>query len=186
MRFHALRLLFNYLLIVTFVDGAADPMFMFINEPKRLSYTYQLQPSYSVGSKWPLYPRKKAELEYAYPPHGCEPLKNVDLLDKVVLFERGECSFVDKVIHAEEAGAYFAIITDSARGGDEVVDMITDNTNRRADIPAAYLSGASGRRLRDFLLYGGQNGGYVLVTIPLNHTNTLLRDVPSKPPWELW
>uniref|UniRef100_A0A1I7WY09 G_PROTEIN_RECEP_F1_2 domain-containing protein n=1 Tax=Heterorhabditis bacteriophora TaxID=37862 RepID=A0A1I7WY09_HETBA len=39
------------------------------------------------------------------------------------------------------------------------------------------------RRLRDHLLY---SEGEIQVTIPLNHTLTMLRDIPSKPPWELW
>ncbi|RCN37553.1 hypothetical protein ANCCAN_16557 [Ancylostoma caninum] len=83
-------------------------------------------------------------------------------------------------------------------GGDEFVDMITDATQRQAGIPAGYITGASGlsfvlllkctlfrysRRLRDFLLY---SEGDIRLTIPLNHTLAMLRDVPSKPPWELW
>ncbi|EYB92054.1 hypothetical protein Y032_0198g1610 [Ancylostoma ceylanicum] len=68
-------------------------------------------------------------------------------------------------------------------GGDEFVDMVTDATQRQAGIPAGYITGASGRRLRDFLLY---SEGDIRLTIPLNHTLAMLRDVPSKPPWELW
>ncbi|PAV85313.1 hypothetical protein WR25_13103 [Diploscapter pachys] len=162
-----------------------EPLFFLITYPEKLAYTYQMQPSYSVGVRFPSYSFKKVSLAYAYPPHGCSPLKNKLGPNQVLLLERGECSFVDKVIHAEEAGALIALITDSKAGSDEFVDMITDTTQRRAGIPAAYITGASGRRIRDYLLYSDMSTK-VLMTIPLNHSTTSLRNIPSKPPWELW
>ncbi|VDL82202.1 unnamed protein product [Nippostrongylus brasiliensis] len=169
-----------------------------------------MQPSHSVGVPFPKYSykllvRQKASLVYAYPAHGCQPLKNNLGPNEVVLLERGlyvlqsracemmshtalmlcfrECTFVQKIINAENAGAVIALVTDSYGGGDEYVDMITDSTERKAGIPAGYITGASGRRLRDFLLYSDVP---IRMTIPLNHTLAMLRDVPNKPPWELW
>ncbi|KAK6747037.1 hypothetical protein RB195_000340 [Necator americanus] len=173
------------LLVVTVnsIFAAQDVLFFYIDYPKQLSYTYQMQPSHSVGVPFPKYSYKKASLVYAYPAHGCQPLKNKLGPNEVVLLERGECSFVEKIINAENAGALIALVTDSYAGGDEFVDMITDATQRQAGIPAGYITGASGRRLRDFLLY---SEGGIRLTIPLNHTLAMLREVPSKPPWELW
>uniref|UniRef100_A0A183FG86 PA domain-containing protein n=1 Tax=Heligmosomoides polygyrus TaxID=6339 RepID=A0A183FG86_HELPZ len=60
-----------------------------------------------------------------------------------------ECSFVEKIINAENAGALIALVTDShaefsCSGGDEYVDMVTDGSERQAGIPAGYVTGASG------------------------------------------
>ncbi|VDM53658.1 unnamed protein product [Angiostrongylus costaricensis] len=92
-----------------------EVLFFFIDYPKQLSYTYQMQPSHSVGVPFPKYSYKVcfASLVYANPAHGCEPLKNRLGPNQVVLLERGECAFVEKVINAENAGALIALITDS-------------------------------------------------------------------------
>lgn len=90
---------------------------------------------------------------------------------------------MEKIINAENAGALIALVTDSHAGGDEYVDMVTDGSERQAGIPAGYVTGASGRRFRDYLLYSDVP---IRMTIPLNHTLAMLRDVPNKPPWELW
>ncbi|RCN37554.1 hypothetical protein ANCCAN_16558 [Ancylostoma caninum] len=76
-----------------------------------------MQPSHSVGVPFPKYSYKKATLVYAYPAHGCQPLKNNLGPNEVVLLERGECSFVEKIINAENAGALIALVTDSHAGG---------------------------------------------------------------------
>ncbi|CAJ0602517.1 unnamed protein product [Cylicocyclus nassatus] len=177
-------MLLSFLLPVFISSVAAqNALFFYIDQPKQLSYTYQMQPSTSIGAPFPKYSYKKASLVYAHPAQGCQPLKNKLGPNEVVLLERGECSFVEKVINAENAGALIALITDSYAGTDEFVDMVTDSTERRAGIPAGYITGASGRRIRDFLLY---SDGDIRLTIPLNHTLHMLRDIPSKPPWELW
>ncbi|KHJ97704.1 hypothetical protein OESDEN_02313 [Oesophagostomum dentatum] len=141
-----------------FSVAAQDALFFYIDHPKQLSYTYQMQPSHSVGVPFPKYSYK---LYY----------------HRSWIFS--ECSFVEKIINAENAGALIALVTDSHAGGDDFVDMITDASQRRAGIPAGYITGASG----DFLLY---SDGDIRLTIPLNHTLAMLRDIPSKPPWELW
>ncbi|XGW29099.1 hypothetical protein V3C99_008696, partial [Haemonchus contortus] len=175
------RLLFTVVLL-KHILAAQDVLFFHIDQPRQLAYTYQMQPSHSVGVPFPKY-SYKASLVYAYPAHGCEPLKNKLGANEVVLLERGDCSFVEKIINAENAGALIALVTDSHSGSDEFVDMVTDSTERQAGIPAGYITGASGRRIRDFLLY---SDGAIQMTIPLNHTLALVREIPNKPPWELW
>lgn len=82
---------------------------------------------------------------YADPSDACSPLKNYqDVEDEVVLIERGECAFIDKILNAQYAGARMAIITDSKNASEGFIDMIRDETNRRAGIPAGYLPGNNG------------------------------------------
>ena len=62
--------------------------------------------------------------------------------DKVVLIQRGECSFVSKAARAQEAGAYGAIITDNDDKNDQLtISMVDDQTNRQVNIPVAFLLG---------------------------------------------
>ncbi|KAH7721581.1 protease-associated domain-containing protein [Aphelenchoides avenae] len=161
-----------------------EGIFFYVEKPKKLEYIYQINPSYHIGARFPPQPLEDIALIYADPPHGCEPLVNArHVKDEVVLMERGECSFVAKALNAQEAGARIALITDSASGSDEFIDMIADETKRRAEIPVAYLPGNSGKHIREYLLY---EKPLLWIRIPLNYTTKLLRDVPSKPPWELW
>uniref|UniRef100_A0A914RCL3 PA domain-containing protein n=1 Tax=Parascaris equorum TaxID=6256 RepID=A0A914RCL3_PAREQ len=55
-----------------------------------------------------------------------------------------ECSFAKKALMASKAGARFALITDSAAGTDDWIDMVGDGTAQKSDIPVAYLPGVSG------------------------------------------
>ena len=51
------------------------------------------------------------ELVAGTPVHGCNPLTTPnDLGGKIVVLDRGFCFFVDKIKHAQEAGAIAAII----------------------------------------------------------------------------
>lgn len=82
---------------------------------------------------------------YADPPEACSPLNNADdIEDQVVLIERGGCTFTDKAIQAQLAGAKMAIITDSRNGSEGFIDMIRDDTNRIASIPVGFLPGSNG------------------------------------------
>lgn len=69
-------------------------------------------------------------------------MKSLKINSKNVLFS--ECPFVVKVKNAQKAGARIALVTDSAAGTDDFIDMVLDETNQKADIPAAYLPGVSG------------------------------------------
>jgi hypothetical protein len=48
-----------------------------------------------------------------YPPCGCGFIRNHEELEgRIALVQHGECSFVSKVVRAEEAGAAGVIVTD--------------------------------------------------------------------------
>ncbi|TMS36677.1 hypothetical protein L596_003779 [Steinernema carpocapsae] len=88
-----------------------------------------------------------AILVLSSPPDACKPLKNVmDVYGSVVLVERGRCSFTDKVLNAERAGASFVIVSDVLNATDDLIEMVRDENDARAraGIPVAYLNGASG------------------------------------------
>uniref|UniRef100_A0A1I8BET5 PA domain-containing protein n=1 Tax=Meloidogyne hapla TaxID=6305 RepID=A0A1I8BET5_MELHA len=120
-----------------------------------------------------------ASLTYSDPPEGCEDL--ISHFGEVILLERGGCPFIDKVLNAQKAGAKIAIITDSSAGSDDFIDMVSDETNRKANISCAWLPGNSGRRIRQYLMYTNPS---ISIDIPLNYTNKPLRDTYSmKPHW---
>jgi len=57
-----------------------------------------------------------------------------------------DCSFLDKAIEAERAGALAVLITDSADATDAFIEMIVDDDRQHSavSIPTAYLPGQSG------------------------------------------
>ncbi|CAK5075588.1 unnamed protein product [Meloidogyne enterolobii] len=139
-----------------------EGIFFQISEPENLAYLYQ-----------------DASMTYSDPPEGCEELSSN--YGEVILLERGGCPFIDKVLNAQKAGAKIAIITDSEVGSDDFIDMVSDDTNRKANISCAWLPGNSGRRIRQYLLYTNPS---INIDIPLNYTNKPLRDTySSKPHW---
>ena len=73
--------------------------------------------------------------------------------------ERGECSFVSKVIRAQESGAVAVIVTEMNEDNDEFfISMVDDTTKRKAEIPAGYLLGKNGsvERTDFFMDYFGK------------------------------
>ncbi len=66
-------------------------------------------------------------------------------IQKLFQIERGECSFVSKVIRAQEAGAVAVIVTEMNEENDEFfISMVDDTTKRQTFIPAGYLLGKNG------------------------------------------
>lgn len=63
------------------------------------------------------------KLVYAEPFRLCSKLKNLlpDVKDKILIIERGDCTFVDKARRAQKAGAKAVIVTDN------VVDSSADD-----------------------------------------------------------
>lgn len=57
-----------------------------------------------------------------------------------VRYISSECSFVTKIINAQETGALGVIVMDNDRTTDDrFVDMIDDSTQRNVQIPAMFL-----------------------------------------------
>ncbi|KAI6202355.1 PA domain-containing protein [Aphelenchoides besseyi] len=171
------------LLLIVTRTMSYDSLFFTIESPESLKYMYEINPSYSIGSRFPEKVHTVAFF-YADPPEACSPLKNsLQIRGEAVLIERGECSFVEKAVNGYIAGAAFIIVTDSNNASDTIINMVSDDTGRYVNVPIAYLPGVSGRKLRQFFLYEGDS---MTINIPMNMTFKAMREALNRPPWELW
>jgi len=163
------------------VTNGGEFAFFEIVEPGDLSYTYKLSPSQFSP---PFNGSSPRSLVLSTPPCGCGPITSRDLAGHIVLIERGDCSFVSKAVRAQEAGASGAIITDSDEFNDELmISMTDDRTERRVDIPVAFLLGKNGHYIRTVLERKGLDRA--TIHIPVNITHRSATEV-NQPPWLVW
>ena len=139
-----------------------DYIFFEILEPEQLSFTYKVwkvrdtavavtlyillqanpavfAPSWTVShSGIPLVP--------TLPASGCGFIQNYQqIAGRLALIQRGECSFVSKVVRAQEAGAVGVIVWDEDHHNDQFfISMADDTTDREVNIPAAFVLGKNG------------------------------------------
>ncbi len=76
---------------------------------------------------------------------GCEPAVN-DLTGAIALIERGVCAFVDKVQHAQDAGAIAVIVFNDAARGDALLNMGGSGT---FTIPSVFVGHTDGQAMSD-------------------------------------
>jgi len=159
-----------------------ETLFFFqVIQPPKLRYSYTIRRARDFGTDFKTM-LHAVPIVLALPFHCCSRLTNEDEVKKsVVLCGRGECSFLSKTIQAESAGAYATIITSGEEGDEGMIEMIKDETNRAARIPAVYLAGIHGYQIRNHLMY---DYSPVLIDIPVNLTMTPLHEARF-PPWEL-
>ncbi len=69
---------------------------------------------------------------------------------KIVLLDRGNCSFVTKVRNAERAGASLVVVIDDRSEDIKNVIMGDDGTGTGIRIPAMLIGKESGKILKDF------------------------------------
>jgi hypothetical protein len=94
--------------------------------------------------------RKPLQLVHADPPTGCAPLANAAAArGRLVLVERGGCLFLDKVRHAEAAGAAVVAIANNAPGLFRLV--APDMDPREVSVSAISVTQATGAALRALL-----------------------------------
>ncbi len=87
------------------------------------------------------------ELVRARPALACTPLQRQDLNGRIVLIDRGDCTFVEKVKNAQDAGALAVIVANNTPDG--LINMAGDDDSVR--IPAVFVSQADGARLDEAL-----------------------------------
>lgn len=165
------------------ISTGLDYLYFEIVEPEALAYTFKANPA-SFTPAWnttytsvPLVPSN--------PPCGCGFIRNYDEMEgRIALIERGECSFVSKVVRAEQAGAAGVIITDQDEDNDELfISMVDDTTERKVTIPAAFLLGKNGQIIKRTL--ERLELPAALINVPVN----ISRISPYKlnqPPWMVW
>ena len=77
---------------------------------------------------------------------GCSPYPDRALVGKIAVIDRGDCFFVEKVEHADAAGAAGVLVINHE--GDDLVEMaLLEST----DIPAFFVGGADGDVIRESL-----------------------------------
>uniref|UniRef100_A0A6B2E9L9 Putative conserved secreted protein n=1 Tax=Phlebotomus kandelakii TaxID=1109342 RepID=A0A6B2E9L9_9DIPT len=175
---------------ITTQDIIAGDVFFEVLDPSELEYTYRLRPAKDFGAPFNAsfrFPR--IALVPVVPFDACShAIRNGDdLLGNVALVERGDCSFLSKTINVERFGARAIIITES--GGSEAnedeyyIEMVHDNTEREANIPAGFLIGINGRIIVRTLRKMRRN--YAIINIPVNLTFTPPHEI-NHPPWLGW
>ena len=97
------------------------------------------------------YPLLDGETIDSANPYGCQAWRPSSLTGRVVIVERGFCSFVSKVINAQEAGSSAVVVQNHAGGGNALVRMSQDNTNRAVRIPALFMGHDTGMAIRQHL-----------------------------------
>lgn len=84
---------------------------------------------------------------------ACEPLAAGSLAGAIAMIERGTCSFTDKLIHAQNAGAIAAVFYQSQ--GQEILtrSLYVQNTG----IPSMMIGNADGVALKNYLASSSRN-----------------------------
>lgn len=162
-------------------------VFFEIIEPEELEYTYRVRPAKNFGglfTKNRFKPKRNA-LIFVEPRDACTEIENsYELNGNIALIERGECSFLSKVIMVEKAGATGAIVTDvnSKQNADFYIEMVHDNSTRDTDIPAGYLLGRNGKMIISTLEKYGLDRA--IINMPVNLTFTP-PELINHPPWAM-
>ncbi|CAH0559385.1 unnamed protein product [Brassicogethes aeneus] len=161
-------------------------LFFEITEPIELEYTYRIRPAKDFGAPFnESFYIQNIPLVPIDPKFGCKPPNNLDDIEGNIAFiERGECSFKKKTIIAEKAGARAVIITDiSKENEDYFIEMIDDESEEDANIPAAFLMGKNGFMISKTLERLNRN--FAIINLPINLTYTPIHKI-NQPPWLGW
>lgn len=81
---------------------------------------------------------------------GCDPIQQIgQITDRLVLIERGECFFAEKINHAQTAGALGVVIYNNVNGGELPILMGGLSDDQR--IPSWMIAASDGLKLADYL-----------------------------------
>lgn len=82
---------------------------------------------------------------------GCGPLIN-DLTGKIAFIRRSTCTFVEKVLNAQNAGAIGSIVANHSTGGDDLITMAGDDPS--IPIQSLFIGYTDGNTIETELLTG--------------------------------
>uniref|UniRef100_A0A1L8DPD1 Putative protease-associated domain protein n=1 Tax=Nyssomyia neivai TaxID=330878 RepID=A0A1L8DPD1_9DIPT len=174
---------------ITTQDIIAGDVFFEVLEPAELEYTYRLRPAKDFGAPFNAsfrFPRIALVPVVPFDACSVSDIVNGESLEGNVAFvERGECSFLQKAINVERHGARAMIVTESSAPDEDeyYIEMVHDNTEREANIPAGFLIGINGRIILQTLKKLRRN--YAIISIPVNLTFTPPHQI-NHPPWMGW
>ncbi|XP_008334343.1 protease-associated domain-containing protein 1 [Cynoglossus semilaevis] len=164
--------------------GIHELLYFRVISPDDISYIFSAAPAKDFGGCFTSF-YDEIFLVPAEPADACSDLKDTEILQgQVVLVERGGCSFVEKAHYVEEAGGKAVLIADNAVDNDnQYLDMITDGSTTKPNIPALFLLGRDGMMIRRSLQR--QSLPWAVISIPVNVS--FLASFPLRqPPWTLW
>ena len=93
--------------------------------------------------------------------NGCNAWAAGAFTGKAALIQRGGCEFGVKVLNAEQAGASFAIVYNSAAGGDDLINMGPGAVGDQATISSVFIGRTNG--LAIVAAYGVDNNTEVVL-----------------------
>jgi len=160
-----------------------DYIFFEITEPEQLAYTYKANPA-GFTPPWNN-TFNGVELVSTEPACACGFIHNYEEVEgRVALVERGDCSFVSKVIRAQEAGALGVVVADQDKDNDEMfISMVDDTTKREVTIPAAFMLGKNGHMIKRILAQLKLPAA--VMNIPVNISRISPYQL-NQPPWLVW
>ncbi|XP_070539991.1 protease-associated domain-containing protein 1-like [Ptychodera flava] len=177
-----------YALVVplALVQGYAvnENLFFEVLSPPDINYIFKIRPAKSFGEVF-RHSFYRINLVPTNPAESCSDLYNgEEIRGAIALIERGGCSFLSKTRVAERFGAVAVIIHDHDYKNDwQYIDMIQDESDRTANIPAMFLLGKDGYLIKKSLQANGMPGA--IISIPVNVTGVPLHHL-RMPPWTLW
>src|SRR6185436_1469410 len=78
---------------------------------------------------------------------GCDPWPAGAFTGKAALIKRGTCEFGVKVLNAENAGASFVVVYNSAAGGDGLINMAAGAVGNQVTIASLFVGKTNGEAL---------------------------------------
>ncbi len=102
---------------------------------------------------------------------GCAAWPAGTFTGKAALIIRGGCEFGVKVLNAEQAGADFAVIYNSAAGGDALINMAPGSVGNQVTIGAIFIGHSNGNNIVSWYNTNG-SGQFAVDTVAYQAGNT--------------
>ena len=103
---------------------------------------------------------------------GCNAFPAGAFAGKMALIQRGSCEFGVKVLNAENAGATFAVVYNSAAGGDGLINMGPGAVGSQVTIPAIFIGLTNGTAMVNWYTANGAAAQAALDTVAYQSGNT--------------
>ena len=103
---------------------------------------------------------------------GCKAFPEGAFAGKMALIQRGSCEFGVKVLNAEKAGATFAVVYNSAAGGDGLINMGPGVVGGQVTIPSIFIGLTNGTAMIDWYSANGNAAQAALSTVAYQSGNS--------------
>lgn len=142
-------------LLVGALSGAATGLV--IIDPLDIAGTF-FHVTATFGPRLPL-AGVEGEVVEAIPPNACTPLTNEGLEDQIIVTDRGDCDFIQKVRNAQAAGATAVVVANNE--GEHLFKMFSsDGDTSDVLIPSVFVTTATGAKIRGATVVLNATGEY--------------------------